>query len=134
MKFFFDWLTGLFSNSKDDERLPDPELPYRIQKQIRRTVGYSKYVIVDSQAAATEAIKDKSKIVIVGTKQKPKSLLMFCPCGCQELLRVNLSPAQGRAWRVNFLSDSAMSLYPSVDLDRGCRAHFIVRDNEALVL
>jgi hypothetical protein len=134
MKFFFDWLTGIFSSPKLDESLPDPELPQRIRKQIRRTVNYSSYLIVDSQAAATEAIKDKARLVIVGTKQKPKSLLMLCPCGCQELLRINLSPAQGKAWRVNYLSDTSMSLYPSVDLDQRCRAHFIVRDNNALVL
>ena len=134
IKFFYDWLTGSFSNNEIEQNLPDPDIPDRILRKVIKTVTYSKYVMVTSQAEAIEVTKDRKVIAIVGTKKNPKWLLMNCPCGCNEVLRVNLSPAMRLAWRVNFLSSEVLSLYPSVDLESGCRAHFILRANKALVL
>lgn len=134
MKFFYDWLTGSFSSKELDKDLPDSDIPERILRKIRKTVTYSKYVMVATQAEAVEATKDSSVIAIIGTKKNPKWLLLNCPCGCHEILRVNLSPAMGLAWRINFISDDTLSLYPSVDLESGCKAHFILRANKALML
>lgn len=134
MKFFYDWLTGSFSNKELDKNLPDSDIPERILRKIRKTVAYSKYVMVATQAEAIEATKDLTVIVIIGTKTNPKWLLLNCPCGCNELLRINLSPAMRLAWRINFISDDTLSLYPSVDLESGCKAHFILRANKALML
>lgn len=134
MNFFYDWFTGIFSSKDPNIKLPDPDIPERILRKIRKTVTYSKYVMVTTQAEAIEVTKDKNFIVVIGTKQHPKWLLLNCPCGCNEVLRINLSPAMRLAWRINFISDDALSLYPSVDLESGCKAHFILRANKALML
>ncbi len=104
------------------------------QTKFRRSVVYTKYVLVENQAEAIEATKDGLILAVIGSKSKPKQLMFVCPCGCNELLRVNLSPAIGPAWRIRFNNADTISLYPSVDLDTGCRAHFIVRNNKALVI
>lgn len=69
MKFFYDWLTGSFSSKELDKDLPDSDIPERILRKIRKTVTYSRYVMVATQAEAVEATKDSSVIAIIGTKK-----------------------------------------------------------------
>ncbi|WBY00041.1 DUF6527 family protein [Ramlibacter tataouinensis] len=54
-----------------------------------------------------------------------RSLTMVCPDGCGEVLTINLDRRSGPAWRV-YLEEQALSLYPSVWRNTGCRSHFIV--------
>ncbi len=55
-----------------------------------------------------------------------RSLVMACPDGCGEQLTINLDSRSGRAWRFYGGDSQAVSLYPSVWKDTGCRSHFIV--------
>lgn len=54
-----------------------------------------------------------------------RSLTMVCPDGCGEVLTINLDRRAGAAWRL-YLEERALSLYPSVWRNTGCRSHFIV--------
>jgi hypothetical protein len=63
----------------------------------------------------------------------PKWLVFVCPCGCGETRRVSVSPAVHPAWRLVISHDDELSLYPSVWLQSECEAHFILRDNVAVV-
>lgn len=143
MSKIFDWLFGrgtttntrrsdTTNRNSADHCNEDGRIPPHLR--IRKTVTYTKYVIVENQAAAISATNDKTVLAVIGTKVKPKLLLLYCPCGCNELLRINLSAVTRPTWRIRFNKNNTISLYPSVDLDTGCRAHFILRDNNALVL
>jgi hypothetical protein len=54
-----------------------------------------------------------------------RSILMRCPDGCGETLKVNLDPRTGKAWKLDMRTGRA-TLYPSVWRDGGCGSHFIV--------
>lgn len=59
---------------------------------------------------------------------RPRVLVLACPCGCGDLLSINLDRKAGPAWRM-FLQGGSLSLFPSVWRETGCESHFIVRKN-----
>jgi hypothetical protein len=56
---------------------------------------------------------------------RPRLLLLSCPCGCGEEFPINLDPRAGPAW-VLYGRSNALSLYPSVWRESGCRSHYVI--------
>lgn len=61
----------------------------------------------------------------------PRTLVMMCPDGCGETIAVNLDRRIGKAWR-KYEQNKRLTIYPSVWRDTGCRAHFIVWNDQIL--
>ena len=57
-----------------------------------------------------------------------RMLLMNCPCGCGDVLVINLDSRAGPAWRI-YRRGEAISLYPSYWRDTKCESHFILWRN-----
>ena len=53
---------------------------------------------------------------------------MVCPCGCQQVLHMNLLPDERPCWKITEHSNGAVSLHPSVWRQKGCRSHFWLRN------
>ena|SRR2546429_4435644 len=98
-----------------------------------RNVSYPKTVRVPDQQTALKYLKP-GVIVLVMPGQRPKSIKLLCPCGCREIISINLMPQAGQAWRVEYEPTRGLSLWPSVWLDAGCKSHFILRWNNAKLL
>jgi len=63
----------------------------------------------------------------------PRWLLLLCPCGCGEVLPINLDGRAGKAWRLYLNKRHGLSIYPSVWRDTGCGSHFVIwRDQISL--
>ncbi len=58
----------------------------------------------------------------------PRMLLMNCPCGCGDVLVINLDSRSGPAWRI-YRRGHAISLFPSYWRDTKCESHFILWRN-----
>jgi hypothetical protein len=100
----------------------------------RRRVHYSGVQIADSQEEARDlAARDHALVIIRGTDH-PKWVVMSCPCGCGEIRRVSVSPKIQPTWRMGLNDDHELSLYPSVWLQSECGAHYILRDNVAVLI
>lgn len=54
-----------------------------------------------------------------------RAIALACPDGCGEQLTINLDHRAGPAWR-HYVDDAALSIYPSIRRDTGCKSHFIV--------
>lgn len=50
-----------------------------------------------------------------------------CPCGCGEIIRLNLLEDARPCWVVSKHPDETVSIEPSVWRQKGCRSHFFVR-------
>lgn len=98
-----------------------------------RDVKYTQIVKVRNQ---TEAMRELTTgvLVLVMPNRRPKSLKFLCPCGCSEIISVNLMPGNERAWRVDYNAKLGLSLWPSVWRTSGCCSHFILRRNKARLL
>lgn len=49
---------------------------------------------------------------------------MLCPCGCGQVLHMNLLPDERPCWKVTYHSDDTASLHPSVWRKVDCGSHF----------
>jgi hypothetical protein len=94
--------------------------------------SYRGFARVSTQDDALDVLTKKDSLVIV-ERGKPRSLKMRCPCDANHILTINLDNEIGMAWRLR-IGDSAVSLFPSVWLETGCRCHFILRNNRVYVL
>ena len=54
----------------------------------------------------------------------------LCPCGCQDVISLNLMSSQQPYWTLVCHEDGTVSLSPSVDKMSGCRSHFFLRRGE----
>ena len=57
-----------------------------------------------------------------------RMLLMNCPCGCGDVLVINLDRRAGPAWKI-YRRGEAISLFPSYWRDTKCESHFILWKN-----
>ncbi len=64
------------------------------------------------------------------TSGEPWGLGFVCPCGCGELIELNLMPEVRPCWKVKMHWDSTPSLHPSVWRKVGCRSHFWLREGK----
>lgn len=67
-------------------------------------------------------------LVIVGHPDKRKWLVFLCPCGCGEVLWLNLMASHHPMWRIADHKDGTITVSPSVNAQK-CGAHFWVRRN-----
>lgn len=78
----------------------------------------------DEAAASLQTAGDAALV----QRGVPRMLLLKCPCGCGDLLIVNLDKRAGPAWRM-YRRRNAVSLFPSYWRDSKCGSHFILWSN-----
>ena len=66
-------------------------------------------------------------IYVVGENGYQWFAAMICPCGCGEVLHMNLLQQSRPSWSVLKHDDGTVSLSPSVWRKKGCRSHFFLR-------
>lgn len=66
------------------------------------------------------------KLVIIGPPEMAKWLRFSCPCGCGEILALNLMPNHAPRWSVEPHPDGTLTVFPSVDATT-CKSHFWIR-------
>jgi hypothetical protein len=79
----------------------------------------------DEAAAALELPGDVSLV----RRGVMRMLLMHCPCGCGDILVINLDSRSGAAWRL-YEGKRGLTLYPSYWRDTKCKSHFVLWRNE----
>ena len=95
----------------------------------RRKGHYKSVLFVENHSKASEALKKKDALVVV-QRGRPRWLKMRCPCGCGEIISLNLDRAAGENWHL-VMQDGKLGLFPSVWRDSGCQSHFILWRNVA---
>jgi hypothetical protein len=136
MKELIEKLYGQFSGitDKDTKDASQATSTQRRRRHIQKVVPYNQVVMVATQSEALAQLARHGTLIVVGSAKAPKWLMMHCPCGCREILRISLSRAIRPAWRAKLTKSGTLSLYPSVNLESGCRAHFILRENRVYLL
>lgn len=69
-------------------------------------------------------IVNEKKIYIVGEKEHKWLAVMICPCGCLEIIQLNLLKEADPCWKIKFHKNRRITLKPSVWRIKGCRSHF----------
>ena|SRR5439155_12128639 len=101
---------------------------------LARARPYPKVVRVSNRAEAQRAAQNSGTLVLVVPGSIPKRLEMQCPCGCGELVSVNLMRASGPAWRLQVDRRGRVSVFPSVERRSGCKSHFFIENSLAYLI
>ena len=67
-------------------------------------------------------------VYVAGEGENAWAAGMVCPCGCREVIELNLLQQVRPRWQVTENANGTVSLDPSVWRNSGCRSHFILSD------
>lgn len=95
------------------------------QRQLRKGKPY-RYVHVDEFPDSLEA----NKLYIAGENGYFWAAAVLCPCGCGDVIELNLLKKARPCWTVQEHSNGLVSLRPSVWRRQGCRSHFYLRNGK----
>jgi hypothetical protein len=70
---------------------------------------------------------ERAKVYLAGEGDNLWAASMICPCGCGEVIELNLLKQARPCWSAQEHPDGTISLAPSVWRQKGCRSHFLVR-------
>lgn len=70
---------------------------------------------------------DDSTLYLVGEGEHLWVAAMVCPCGCEQVIQLNLIQPRRPLWRIVRHSDGTVTLHPSVWRTVGCQSHFWFR-------
>jgi hypothetical protein len=84
------------------------------------TVGVS-----ESQSDARATVSARPRHIEIVVRGRPRAAVFNCPCGCGDVLSINVDKEADRAWRLLW-DGGSISLLPSVRRTSGCRSHFVL--------
>lgn len=67
------------------------------------------------------------RVYLEGERGEVWVAALICPCGCGELIQLNLQPDQRPRWGVTEHADGAVTINPSIWRHVGCKSHFFLR-------
>ena len=99
-------------------------------KPDRRWLSFAAVVFVDSRSNPAAALAAR-KLVLIGPHEQPKWLRFQCPCGCGEIIALNLMESHYPRWTVRTESLSSITVTPSIDSST-CGSHFWITANKII--
>ena len=66
-------------------------------------------------------------VYVAGENGHPWAASMLCPCGCGDMIQLNLLPQVRPCWKVTTHEDGTVTMAPSIWRQEGCKSHFFVR-------
>jgi hypothetical protein len=98
-------------------------------KRFRRRKRIEKVICVESRGDLPA--HPGANIYVVGN-ERPKWVVLDCPCGCGERIDVNLMAARVPAWEFSS-KDGKVTLWPSLWMPREkCSSHFWIKKNRII--
>ena len=82
-----------------------------------------RYAVSDEMPDVLEA----GTVYLAGTEDNFWVASMLCPCGCREVIELNLLPQARPCWEAFRHANGTVSLDPSIWRKTGCRSHFWLR-------
>ena len=68
-------------------------------------------------------------LYVAGEEPYVWAAAMLCPCGCGDVIELNLVKHATPRWSVRRNRDGTVTLIPSVWRTKGCRSHFLIRNS-----
>jgi hypothetical protein len=98
---------------------------------VKEKAHYKRVRIIDSFQLLGDL--SPTEIVLVGTKAHPKWAVLMCPCGCENVIKVNLMKSYTPHWTVKFEKNNKLSFSPSLWMtDNTCQSHFFIESGKII--
>jgi len=94
----------------------------QVYKPLRRWLipPYRTHIVEDR---LPELLKNRL-LYIVQEDGYREQAAMLCPCGCNQVLHMNLLPDEHPCWRLTLHKDGTATLHPSIRREVNCLSHF----------
>lgn len=69
---------------------------------------------------------DPKIIYVVGDRGHKWVAAFICPCGCNQIIQLNLLKDGSVLWRVTIHRETSITIRPSVWRITGCKSHFTI--------
>jgi len=69
----------------------------------------------------------KNMVYIVTSQGEPWHASLICPCGCGELMHLNLMTDEKPCWSISDYQQGSITVHPSIWRTAKCKAHFWLR-------
>ena len=102
----------------------------RLRQFFRRLFAPLPTLIRSQSVTELPETLDANQLYIVGEAGWQWYAALLCPCGCNNILYLNLLPEQYPSWKVEVQADGTVSLFPSVWRKIGCQSHFWLRQGK----
>ncbi len=68
---------------------------------------------------------------VIGDKDNPKWIRFACPCGCKNIIDINLMKSANPHWDLT-IRDDKVTIHPSIDASQAlpCKSHFWITDSK----
>jgi len=111
--------------------LPTPtkrSVAVKNENQLPSKKLYKKYYLFSSVDEFPEEVQE-NMLYHIGEGEFKWLLVFRCPCGCKDIIQLNLLKEAKPRWRVKFHDYGDVSVYPSVNRQINCRSHFNITKN-----
>lgn len=85
-----------------------------------------RYRLITVESSLPRVLK-RHYLYVLTESGAPWQAALVCPCGCKEVLELNLLPDERPRWRYGVDSKGFASVEPSINRRIGCRSHFFLR-------
>lgn len=99
---------------------------YRLRRAVRKARKQSIPLLTVRVDEEPEPLQP-STLYLLGNSRKPWAAIILCPCGCKEIVRLNLLVEARPCWTATNHFDCTTSLNPSIFRTTGCKSHFWIR-------
>lgn len=119
----FRWLYRIIKSFFDS---PDriKEDSSKNDEESTRTTIEVKYVSEYIDDIPEEDQIEERVVYIIGENEYYWQVAFICPCGCQELIQLNLLPEVYPSWSFKHNKKNEITLLPSINRKVGCASHF----------
>ena len=87
---------------------------------------FGSYRYTATQVDDIPATLERNRFYLVGKGGYIWCGVMLCPCGCKEILHLNLIPEGRPKWAHHLEKNGAISITPSIWRNTGCKSHFFL--------
>lgn len=93
--------------------------------------NYKQFLIVDDIDAINFKKELDAKKFVITDKNKFKWIYFRCPCGCKNIIQLNLMKSCYPNWKITINKDKTINIYPSV-INTKCNSHFWINKNRVV--
>ncbi|MGN6211513.1 DUF6527 family protein [Parafilimonas sp.] len=87
------------------------------------------------KAKTTDDMPDtfaENRVYIIQNEGYSWQAVMVCPCGCKNILHMNLIKEYKPSWKLEVYKNKIVTLHPSISRTVGCKSHFFIRKGKVI--
>lgn len=100
-------------------------------KLFKKKEDYKNLIIVNDLEDIDFNKEILSKNFVMIGEEKRKWLYFKCPCGCKNVIQLNLMKSYFPRWRITANRDKTINIYPSI-INTKCDSHFWINSSRVV--